>query len=241
MGPKGGGLKVGESNRYKPGALLSALVDLVLPVVCGGCGRPGEQWCARCAARAADVPRAVTPRVDTGVPVWAQGPYRDPLRGAIVGVKEHGRRDLVEPLGAALAHALVTLARWGEVPDVGRLVLIPAPTRAAAARRRGGDPVEAYCRAAARHLGAGVTVAPVLRTAGWVRDSAGLSAGARHANLRGAISVRANRARALVDRDAAFVLVDDVITTGATAAESVRMLATAGVHVDLAVVLAAAD
>jgi predicted amidophosphoribosyltransferase len=84
---------VGESNRFTPGVLLGALVDLVLPVVCGGCGRPGVQWCTRCAAAVADVPRAVTPRVDAGVPVWAQGPYRDPLRGAIVGVKEHGRRD----------------------------------------------------------------------------------------------------------------------------------------------------
>ncbi|RUP39139.1 MAG: ComF family protein [Gordonia sp. (in: high G+C Gram-positive bacteria)] len=220
---------------------MGALVDLVLPVVCGGCGRPGAQWCTRCAAVVADVPRAVTPRVNAGVPVWAQGPYRDPLRGAIVGVKEHGRRDLVEPLGSSLARVLVTLARWGEVPDARRLVLIPAPTRTAAARRRGGDPVEAYCRAAARCMGPDVAVAPVLRTAGWVRDSTGLGAGARHANLRGAITARTEEAPALTGPGAAVVLVDDVITTGATVAESVRVLAAAGIQVDLVVVLAAAD
>ncbi len=229
-------------QRFTPGALLWALADLALPVVCGGCGAPGQPWCGSCARYLDDVPRLRNPRIAVGAPVWALRPYRGPIRSAIIAAKEHGRRDLHEPLGTALAHAVVTLARWREAPDAGRLVLVPAPTRAAAARRRAGDPVEAYCAAAARRLGPNVAVAPLLRTAGWVRDSAGLSASDRRANLRGAIALHAKHVRALGDPgDAAVVLVDDVLTTGATAAESVQVLAGAGIPVDLVVVLAAAD
>ncbi|GAB09966.1 hypothetical protein GOARA_050_00280 [Gordonia araii NBRC 100433] len=234
---------MGEAaRRFAPGSLARALVDLVLPLTCGGCGAPGVPWCGRCDRRISDAPRLVTPRVGVGVPVWALGAYRDPLRSAVIRLKERGRRDLVEPLGAAHARAVVTLARWGEIPDAEHLVLVPAPTRAAAARRRGGDPVEAICRAAAAHLGRSVQVAPALRTAAWVRDSAGLSAGARSANLRGAIRMRPRASAALaVPRRSAVVLVDDVVTTGATAAESIRVLAAHDIDVDAVVVLAAAE
>ncbi|QKT08125.1 ComF family protein [Gordonia sp. X0973] len=227
-----------ESARpFAPGQLLRALADLVVPLECGGCATPGTPWCAACAAHLLDVPRPVDPRVRIGAPVWAHGPYRDPLRSALIGVKERHRRDLVDPLAAALARSLVTLARWGELPDAGHLVLVPAPTRTLAARRRGGDPVSAYSRGAARRLGPGADVAALLRTAPWVRDSAGLSASARRANLRGSIHLRRTPD---LPADAAVVLVDDVLTTGATAAESVRVLATAGIRVDLVLVLAAA-
>ncbi|MFT3900767.1 MAG: ComF family protein [Gordonia sp. (in: high G+C Gram-positive bacteria)] len=230
---------MGESTRpFAPGQLLRALLDLAVPAVCGGCGRPGPPWCPTCERRLADVPRAVTPRVAVPAPVWAVGPYRNPLRQAIIAAKERHRRDLVDPLGTALGGALATLARWGEIPDAARLILIPAPTRAIAARRRGGDPVEAYCRVASQRLGDGARVAPLLRTAAWVRDSAGLSAAARSANLRGAIRLRADPPWLA---DAAVVLVDDVLTTGATVAESVRVLARAGVGVDAVLALAAAD
>lgn len=237
------GARLDESgHRFSSGALFGALVDLVLPVVCGGCRSPGSPWCDRCAQHLADDPRRVLPRTPAPVGVWACGPYRGPLRSAIIAAKEHGRRDLVEPLGGALARSLITLARWGELPDADRLLLIPAPTRLAAARRRGGDPVEAYCRAAAQHLGPGVGVTRLLRTSGWVHDSAGLSAGARVENLRGAIRVRtdhplppASSARP------AIVLVDDVVTTGVTVAESVGALHESGVPVSAVVVLAAAD
>ncbi|MFT4199618.1 ComF family protein [Gordonia sp. (in: high G+C Gram-positive bacteria)] len=231
---------MGESgDRFAPGSLLAALLDLVVPLVCGGCGRPGVSWCAGCARRLDDAPRLVRPRVRVGVPVWTIGAYRDPMRSAIVGVKERHRRDLVAPLGGALVRCLSILDRWGELPDARRLVLVPAPTRALAARRRGGDPVEAYCRAAAVGIGGGAHVAPLLRTRALVRDSAGLSAGERSANLRGAVRLRTTSAP--VDRSCAVVLVDDVVTTGATIAESVRVLRHHGVPVDLAVALAAAD
>ncbi|MFW0792236.1 ComF family protein [Gordonia sp. CPCC 205515] len=215
--------------------------DLVVPIVCGGCERPGVSWCADCAAALADDPIATTPRVEVGVPVWALGHYRGPHRDALIAMKEHGRLDLTAPLGRALARGVATLARWGELPDAPTLVLVPAPTRASSARRRGGDPVTAMATTAVRVLGTHSHVAPLLVTSAWTRDSAGLDARRRAQNLSGAIRVRERGAHARERaRRSCVILVDDVVTTGATAAQSVRVLAGIGVEVDAALVVAAA-
>lgn len=217
--------------------------DLVVPLLCGGCGRPGTRWCRSCDDVAHDDPIVLTPRVAPPVGAWALGRYRGPMRNAILELKEHGRRDLVAPLGSALARGLVTLAAWSELPaDATDLVLVPAPTRMWSARRRGGDPVTAIATDAACRLGTRVGVAPMLRTSMWARDSAGLSARDRVDNLDHAVVVRPRARRPAVSTHprAAVVLVDDVLTTGATASESIRVLAGIGVRVDAVLVIAGA-
>lgn len=216
--------------------ILRSGSDLVLPVVCGGCGTPGPAWCAGCAAVLADDPIALSPRVAITAPVWALGRYRDPHRAALVAMKEHGRRDLTAPLGRALARAVVTLARWGELPDGPTLTLIPAPTRRSSARRRGGDPVTAMARTAVTALGPRAATAPVLITAARTRDSAGLDARHRARNLAGAVRFRGRSPGSA----GPTILLDDVLTTGATAAESIRVLAAHGVRVDAVLVVAGA-
>ncbi|MBS4102086.1 ComF family protein [Tsukamurella paurometabola] len=209
------------------------LVELAVPRTCGGCGFPRVRWCARCEAALHDIPALIRTTVDPGVPVWTLGRYDGARRRAVLQLKERGRGDLAVPLGRAVAHALLRLDRWGELGDA--LVLVPAPTTAWAARRRGGDVVTAVCRAAARTAEpvCAPAVAPVLRTVG-AAESVGLSASARAANVRGTVRVRALPPAGTV------VLVDDVVTTGATLAESVAALARRGVTVRAALTLAAA-
>ncbi|MXP20579.1 ComF family protein [Gordonia sp. HNM0687] len=214
-------------------------VDLMIPTHCGGCELPGIGWCPRCTAALADSPVRLEPRVEVGAGAWALGRYRGPHRSALIAVKEHGRRDLVGALGDALASGLLTLADWGEIPDHHTLTLIPAPTRASSARRRGGDPVTAIARATAARLGPRVQVADLLVTASRAADSAGLDARGRVANLTGAVRVR-RRMRNRPCPDGTLVLVDDILTTGATAAESSRVLAAHGLHVAAVVVIAGA-
>ncbi|MFI5777776.1 ComF family protein [Nocardia sp. NPDC051570] len=202
------------------------MLDLILPRQCGGCGAPGTDWCVICAESLAGPPIRARPRADPGVPCWALGRYRGPLRRAVVAAKEQGRRDLAVPLGAALARGLDGL-RDRERP----LVLVPAPSRGAAARRRGGDPVTRSVRVAGSWLD-DCRIAPILRMRRGVRDSVGLGASAREHNLRGRIVVSADSLPdALRSSNAEVVLVDDVLTTGATARESVRALASAGIAV----------
>lgn len=211
---------------------VDALLDLVLPLQCGGCGAPATRWCDACAAAlrvAFDEPQVISPRLDPEVPVFALGSYAGPRRNAIVALKEHGRGDLVGPLSRALALGVHRLTTWGILGQP--LTVIPAPTRRAAARRRGGDPV-ARIAAAATAASPHHDVAVVLRTGGLVRDSVGLSTTARERNISGRV-----RLTGLVPAGE-ILLVDDILTTGATAREAVRVLAEGGGHVSAVLALA---
>lgn len=200
------------------------MLDLVLPLQCGGCGAPSTRWCDTCGKELAvkpDEPHLISPRVETGVPVFSLGRYAGARREAIVAVKEHGRADLIEPLAAALGAGLGQLLTWGviELP----LTVVPAPTRRWAARRRGGDPITRVALAATAGR-RDVTVVQALRTRALVADSVGLSSADRQRNIAGRVKmVRPVRGE--------VVVVDDVVTTGATASESVRVMQPAGATV----------
>jgi predicted amidophosphoribosyltransferase len=243
--------------------LAHGVLDLVLPRPCPGCGGPGP-WCGSCAATLSGRPTAVRlsdatidalrdgpppgrgGRAGDGIgrvtvpPVFALTRYRGPARGAIIAGKERNRRDLPPALGAALGAGVLRLLDAGVItrPVRGDLWLVPAPSRCAAARARGGDPVTAMASAAARFLAAAgrpTGVAPCLRTGHAAADSVGLDAAARIANL-------ANRIRFVPagapPPGAGVVLVDDVLTTGATVASALRVLATKQVRVHGVVVVA---
>ena len=200
------------------------MLDLVLPLECGGCGAPSTRWCAACARELtvkADEPHLITPRLDPGVPVFSLGRYAGARREAIVAVKEHGRADLIEPLAGALQSGLAHLLSWGVID--APLTIVPAPTRRVAARRRGGDPVTRMAREATAGC-PDLKVIPALRMRALVRDSVGLSSADRQRNVAGRVT-----ARKAVSGET--LVVDDIVTTGATARESVRTLLTVGVRV----------
>lgn len=233
-----------ESRRTGRGP-IGVVLDLVLPRPCPGCGGP-DPWCAGCAATLAGRARQVClPEVtldaasDVALPVIrALARYAGPVRAAILAGKERGRSDLPPLLGAAVGTALVRMHRIALLPD--EIWIVPAPSRRAAARSRGGDPVTAMATAAARTLAtSGLVggVAPCLYTHGRARDSVGLDAAGRAANLAGRIRFRP--AGAPPD-GATVVLLDDVLTTGSTAVAAVRALAVMGIEISCALVVATA-
>jgi predicted amidophosphoribosyltransferase len=210
------------------------MLDLILPLECGGCGAPATPWCDACAKElsvAADQPHVVNPRVDPQVPVFTLGHYAGARRHAILAMKERGRGDLVAPLATALACGLHRLLVWGmlETP----LTVVPAPTRRWAARRRGGDPVTKVATAAvAGHPE--IRVVRALRMRALARDSVGLTTSARERNVAGRVLLSGRLPTAEV------VVVDDIVTTGATARESVRVLQAAGARVAAVLAIASA-
>jgi predicted amidophosphoribosyltransferase len=212
------------------------VLDLVLPLECGGCGAPSTRWCEACARELAvgpDAPRVVSPRIDPGVPVLALGRYAGARRQAIVAMKDRGRSDLIAPLAHASALGINRLLGWGllDVP----LAIVPAPTRSWAARRRGGDPVARIATLATTDH-PDIVVVRALRMKALARDSAGLGSDARERNIAGRVVL--TRRRVPADRE--VLLVDDIVTTGATARESVRVLRSAGMRVCAVLTLAAA-
>ncbi|KZS58591.1 ComF family protein [Mycobacterium ostraviense] len=210
------------------------MLDLVLPLQCGGCGAPATRWCPACMNELVvkpGEPLLVTPRVDPHVPVFALGRYTGVRRQAILAVKERGRGDLVSPLARVLAVGIHRLLCWSMVDTP--LTVVPAPTRRSAARRRGGDPITRIAGAAvAAHPDIIVTAA--LRMRAPARDSVGLDTSARERNIAGRVRLRGPKPRTEV------LIVDDIITTGATARESVGVLQAAGVRVAAVLVIAAA-
>jgi predicted amidophosphoribosyltransferase len=199
-------------------AIGTALADLVLPRTCAVCGRSGQTLCAACLPRGQ--PLDVTAG---GLPVRAAGGYDGTLRSALLAYKERGRPDLAAPLGALLGWA---------VRGVGAgQVFVPVPSSAASAGARGGDHVLRLARAAAR-----TTRVPVVRALALTRDvadSAGLGRAERAANLAGAMRSRPPPA------GVSAVIIDDIVTTGATLVEARRALVAAGWPVCGAAVVAA--
>ncbi|MGW1910531.1 ComF family protein [Streptomyces sp. NPDC002076] len=198
------------------------LTDLVLPTDCAGCGAPRAVLCPRCrAALCGRAPRRVRPVPEpAGLPVvHAVAPYAEEVRTLLLAHKERGALALAGALGAALARAV----RAGLDAGFGPVLLVPVPSARWAVRARGHDPVRRMALAAAgelRRTGTPARVAAVLRQRRPVADQAGLDARRRLANLTGALEVTADGGRLL--GAGRVVLVDDLITTGASLAEAAR-------------------
>jgi predicted amidophosphoribosyltransferase len=107
------------------------------------------------------------------------------------------------------------------------VLVVPIPSSAAARRRRGDSPLVALGRRATRDFTpAELRLLGVLRHRRRLADQAGLDAAGRAANLERSMAVR-SRWQPLVS-GSACVLVDDVLTTGATITEAARALREAG-------------
>jgi predicted amidophosphoribosyltransferase len=170
------------------------------------------------------------------LPVVAAGVYREELAQALLSFKRHGQYQLRNGLGRALAGAL-RAAAYGAEP----ICLVPVPTSNAAFLKRGFSPVHLLLREV---LGQqpGLAVQSVLEKNGsgllqLPGGQKGLDRGDRARRVRGSMRVRQRGRRRVAGRRC--IIVDDVLTTGATLSEAARALHSAGAVVTGAVVLAA--
>lgn len=198
---------------------LRPLRDLVWPASCASCGLAGQVLCVRCAASIAwlgapgwHVP---DPCPTSFPPTIAWGRYDGALRRLVVAYKDADRVDagplLAAPLGTVIGRALDGLERP---------VLVPIPSSAASRRTRGREPLLDVLRRV--EVARPIPIVPVLHHHRRVRDQARLTHLERRDNLHGSLGVRPGWATTL--RSADVILIDDVVTTGATLAEATRAI-----------------
>jgi len=191
--------------------MWAAIRPWLFPVWCAGCGASGSGLCPACSTTAH--PAAI---VLDDLAIDAAGDYEGALREAILGLKR-GERAYLDPL-AALVAPLVA-------PGT---ILVPAPTSRRRAAERGFDQARELAQRVAR-LRSG-TVTDVLLKRGGAQHGRGRT---ERLTAHGRFALRPGVA--LPPR---VLLLDDVLTTGATLHDAAATLAAAGCRVDGAVVVA---
>ena len=209
--------RLGEGRRDPLcGACWAGLERLTGPV-CGLCGQP-IAWLGqgpRAVAPTCGACRRHRPRFSYA---RAAADYGDTVREAVHAFKFRGRRALAAPLGDLLA-GLEPPASPGPPPSV----IVPVPLHARRERERGFNQAELLARRLGRAWDVPVAARALVRSRA-TPAQADLPADARRANVRGAFAVRAPGRVA----GRHVLLVDDVLTTGATAGACAAALLDAG-------------
>ena len=209
------------------------IADLFLGRACSGCGAPGTVLCPDCHTALRPQPQVHEHLIHSGtdwLPAAHALSYRGVVRRVLYTYKDHRVPELAPTLSPLLGAAIAEVIEGRVAGESIRIV--PVPSRRAAVRRRGFDPV----RRVLEHLRRSEPVPPWTGEdwiiADWLIDQRGRGASKRldrSARLRSAREAFAPARRLVPGAD--VVLVDDIITTGSTISEAARTLERAGVHV----------
>lgn len=176
------------------------MFDWIWPVVCLACRRNSRQpWCADCAPGTLLVPPSPSFAVER---TFAVDRYERPIGQALKRAKANADRPLAARLARVFAAHVTPLAA-----EVRPAAIVPAPSALKTRWKRGFSMASVLAVALSRSLG--VPVVHALKSTATTR-LATLTAEGRRAALRG-------RIRAIREIRGTVLLVDDVLTTGATA------------------------
>lgn len=230
----------GARERFREG--VRSWSELLLPTRCLGCGGVGvgsgpNPVCLRCRTRLTPLPGPYCPRCQDPLgpegascrlcPTWPQSlrwcrsatRFQGPAAALVRALKYEGWERVVP----ALVPPLVRTLRSGDAPRVDRI--IPVPTTPGRLKERGFNPARRIADGLGEALGIPVGEA-LVRPAEGPRQ-VGLPPSQRAANVRGAFIVEGAPPDPL--QPPQVLLVDDVLTTGATVAAAAEALAQAGV------------
>jgi ComF family protein len=191
------------------------VIDFFFPAKCGGCGEPGADLCAGCEAVLATRPAILLGARDGLPPLTALGAYEGRLRNVVLALKFRGARAVG-----------VRLGRWlGAKTLLPYDAIVPVPLHADRLRERGYNQAAAIAcgiAAAAR----GRVVDGALRRIRATKVQSALDRAERYTNVERAFAP-GDRAATITGR--CILLVDDVVTTGATIRACAHALRDAGV------------
>jgi len=237
-------------ERWREGVVESVL-GVLFPPRCVGCGEFETYLCSRCREALEMVGRDACPRCgEPGARALLAGRcsyclgrevafagtrsafvHAGPARRLVLELKSGGQRVLGRTMAQLARGAFLDL--MASFPSPGESLVTWVPCHPRVQRRRGYNQAEVLARELAFGV-PGLLAAGLVRKRAQTREQKGLDRAGRRGNLRGAFALDEKAASALGFRPRLIVLVDDVLTTGATAEEVSSVLTTglgAPVHV----------
>jgi ComF family protein len=202
--------------------LFSDLKYLLFPTRCFGCRELGYSICSEC--RKQWNPHLYQSRV-TNLAVYSAITYSPIAKNILLAAKEQGVKSADQLVRNAVSVSIHELFK--KYPSCA---LVPIPSSASSNRRRGRDFINEIAISVARDLG--VAVLPLLEHQRKIRDQSKLNVSNRHQNLAMALSIKPQfRGNYSGER---VVILDDLVTTGATIGEANRALTRGGFKVQAA-------
>ena len=196
-------------------SLLDSLLALLFPERCAGCARLGALLCQDCCAARVPNPEELGRLPPSLTDVQIAFVFQSPLREAVHAFKYRCVRRLARPFGALLAAHLA--ARPLAVDAV-----LPVPLHAGRLAERGFNQAEALAREVARIVSLPLINDELVRVRA-TDQQARLDARSRQENMRGAFAWGKS-----APPPRSVLLVDDIITTGATMGACAEALRNAG-------------
>ena len=196
---------------------------LALPISCAGCDLPDRNLCHECrAVLVADLQYRELFDQETlqRIPLWYAMELAPPVSGIIHHFKEQGRTSVAKALSRPLREAMkATYDRGTEKVPARDITWVVPPSSRASFRHRGYSPVALLATAA------GVRPEKLLRVSRRRADQSELGRMQRYSNMKGVYRARDSA------RGKKVILIDDVMTTGATLLECARALRAGGAEV----------
>ena len=201
---------------------FSDLKYLLFPTRCFGCRELGYSICSRC--RQQWNPHLYQSSI-AKLAIYSAIPYTPIAKNILLAAKEQGVKSADQLVCNAVTVSIHELFK--RYPGCA---LVPIPSSASSNRRRGRDFINEMANSVAKDFG--VAVLPLLEHQRNIQDQSKLNASNRHQNLAMALSIKPQfRGKYLGEK---VVILDDLVTTGATIGEANRALTRGGFKVQAA-------